>query len=78
MNINWSQTPQQIQIEIIDCGQGIANPDNLFVPFYSTKANGSGIGLLLSRELIRNQGGELTLCNRQNKQGAVAQISLPR
>ena len=78
ININWSQTPQQIQIEIIDCGQGIANPDNLFVPFYSTKANGSGIGLLLSRELIRNQGGELTLCNRQNKQGAVAQISLPR
>ncbi len=62
-------------INIIDNGQGIANNENLFVPFYSTKAQGSGIGLILSREFIRNQGGELTLKNRNDSQGAIACLS---
>ena len=67
--------PQTI-INIIDSGQGIANNDNLFVPFYSTKPQGSGIGLIISREFIRNQDGELTLKNRQDARGAIASISL--
>jgi len=70
------QGMSQTIINIIDSGQGIANNDNLFVPFYSTKPQGSGIGLIISREYIRNQDGELTLKNRQDAQGAVARISL--
>lgn len=62
-------------ITIEDNGTGVDLNDNLFVPFYSTKPEGSGIGLVLSRDLIRNQNGELTLTNKINKQGAVATIS---
>ncbi len=76
--MNWQETQQTINIVIIDAGTGIMNPDNLFVPFYSTKPDGSGIGLILSRDLIRNQGGELTLCNRTDAQGVVATITLPK
>lgn len=73
---NHPKSQPQTIINIIDSGQGIANNDNLFVPFYSTKPQGSGIGLIISREYIRNQDGELTLNNRQDAQGAVARISL--
>ncbi len=75
VTLNWSLNNQQITLEIIDNGPGIANPDNLFVPFYTTKEKGTGIGLILSREFIRNQGGELTLTNRNDKKGAIATIS---
>lgn len=79
VTLHWQQSIQrnklQTTIEIIDNGQGLTNSDNLFVPFYSTKEGGSGIGLVISREYIRNQQGELTLNNRQDEQGAVASIS---
>ena len=68
---------EQARVSISDNGGGISNPDNLFVPFYSTKPSGSGIGLVLSRELVRNQGGELTLANRDDGRGAVATVLLP-
>ncbi|TMO48359.1 hypothetical protein CWC24_03580 [Pseudoalteromonas ruthenica] len=58
-------------------GPGIDNSDNLFVPFYSTNTQGTGIGLVLSREIIRAQGGELTLTNH-SQGGALAQICLPK
>lgn len=62
---------------IKDKGQGIANPDNLFVPFYTTKEGGQGIGLTLCRKIIEQHGGSLQLKNR-SKVGAVARIALPR
>ncbi|WP_063371337.1 sensor histidine kinase [Pseudoalteromonas luteoviolacea] len=64
-------------LDVIDNGIGVGQSDNLFVPFYSTKEQGNGIGLVLSREIVRGQLGELTLENRQDKQGAIARISLP-
>ncbi|MCF2858330.1 ATP-binding protein [Pseudoalteromonas sp. SMS1] len=64
-------------LDVIDNGNGVSQSDNLFVPFYSTKEQGNGIGLVLSREIVRGQAGELTLENRQDKQGAVARICLP-
>ncbi|PKI13238.1 sensor histidine kinase [Colwellia sp. 12G3] len=76
VQMQWQQSSQQTIINIIDSGQGIANNDNLFVPFYSTKAQGSGIGLIISREFIRNQEGELTLKNRKDARGAIASVSL--
>ncbi|MDK1286512.1 sensor histidine kinase [Pseudoalteromonas umbrosa] len=63
--------------EVIDCGEGVSNTDNLFTPFYSTKEQGSGIGLVLSREIIRAQGGELTLVSNDGFDGAIARIELP-
>lgn len=77
IHMQWTQNNQQLQITIQDNGTGIANPENLFVPFYSTKAQGTGVGLVLSRELIRNQGGDLTLNNRADCQGAIVCITLP-
>lgn len=65
-------------IHICDSGSGIANKDNLFVPFYSTKPQGSGIGLALCQQIIFNHGGLLTLTNRKDTQGAEAIISLPK
>ncbi|MCO7198900.1 HAMP domain-containing sensor histidine kinase [Pseudoalteromonas sp. OANN1] len=68
--------PKNWRFTLEDNGAGIANPDNLFVPFYSTKPNGSGIGLVLSRELIRNQQGELHLANLSDNKGAQAVVTL--
>jgi nitrogen fixation/metabolism regulation signal transduction histidine kinase len=67
-----------IHIHICDSGSGIANKDNLFVPFYSTKPQGSGIGLALCKQILFNHGGLLTLTNRKDLQGAEAIISLPK
>jgi len=67
---------QTIVIEVTDNGQGISNIDNLFVPFYTTKKQGQGIGLSLSQNIIEQHGGRLTLINNVNKQGATAKIQL--
>lgn len=64
---------KQIVIEVKDSGSGIQNTDNLFVPFYTTKAQGKGIGLNLCRNMIEQQGAKLTLSNREDKTGAIAQ-----
>jgi nitrogen fixation/metabolism regulation signal transduction histidine kinase len=66
------------QLHICDSGIGIANEENLFVPFYSTKPQGSGIGLALCKQIMFNHGGLLTLTNRKKVQGAEAIISLPK
>lgn len=65
------------EIKIIDEGVGIANVSNLFVPFYTTKAAGNGIGLALCRNIIDTMGGRIYLKNRVNQPGAIATIILP-
>jgi len=77
IEIQVFKSPQQVIIKVLDQGGGIANTANLFVPFYTTKATGSGIGLALSRQIITNHKGELCLANRTDTQGGVATISLP-
>lgn len=77
IEVNFSQHDQHDEIRIQDCGQGIANPDNLFVPFYSTKTQGQGIGLSLSRHIIEQMGGQLSLNNIAQGKGACALIRLP-
>lgn len=78
IEIIFNQREQGNEIRIIDSGQGIANPDNLFVPFYSTKTQGQGIGLSLSRHIIEQMGGQLTLSNNSSGIGACASIYLNR
>jgi signal transduction histidine kinase len=67
-----------VVLSIVDDGNGISNPDNLFVPLFSTKPGGSGIGLVLARNIVEAHGGQLRLDNRQRAQGCVARITLPR
>ncbi|HET7132181.1 MAG TPA: ATP-binding protein, partial [Gammaproteobacteria bacterium] len=49
----------------------------LFVPFFTTKPGGSGIGLVLSREIVENHGGQISLENRAGTRGCVARVMLP-
>ncbi len=77
IGISLIQNEQTIEFLISDNGPGIKNTDNLFVPYYSTKKSGSGIGLVLCRQIIRNHNGELTLENRQAGPGALAKIKFP-
>ena len=68
-----------LQILVTDEGPGVANADNLFVPLFTTKPGGSGIGLVLSRKIAEAHGGTLQLENRRDMQhGAVATLELPR
>lgn len=66
-----------LSIAVIDSGPGIANPDNLFVPFFTTKPGGSGVGLALSRQIVEAHGGTLRLDNRSDARGAVATLEIP-
>lgn len=65
------------RIEIVDGGAGLPPSDNLFVPFFTTKPGGSGIGLVLSRQIIEAQGGSLSLHARTDAPGTVAEIRVP-
>ena len=71
------KAPSIYQIIVKDCGQGLANPDNIFVPFYTTKQGGQGIGLSFCRNIIEQHGGSLTLTNNTDQPGASATILLP-
>jgi len=66
-----------ILVNIIDHGSGIKNTDNLFTPFYTTKKQGSGIGLVLCRQIIEAHLGDLLLENRREQQGCIVSIKLP-
>ena len=65
------------EFEILDEGAGISNPGNLFVPFYSTKGEGAGIGLVLCRQIAARHFGQVTLENRADGRGAIARLTLP-
>src|SRR6059036_3601598 len=76
--IGWCDQESCIEIFVQDEGQGIMNPANLFVPFFTTKPDGSGIGLPLSRQIAEAHGGSLVLMNRENGNGATALLRIPR
>jgi len=71
------QVAAEVRVEIVDSGLGLAGSDNLFVPFFTTKPGGSGIGLVLARQIVEAHGGSLRLANRADRQGCVASMSLP-
>ena len=73
----WKQTDTDAEILLLDRGPGIANPTNLFVPFFTTKPSGSGIGLTLCRQIAEAHGGSLALDNRPDMPGCCARLRLP-
>jgi two-component system nitrogen regulation sensor histidine kinase NtrY len=78
VSIGWRETGECVEVYVDDEGPGIMNPTNLFVPFFTTKPGGSGIGLALSRQIAEAHGGSLSLTNRRNGTGAEAVLRLPR
>jgi signal transduction histidine kinase len=66
-----------VHILVEDEGQGLANPENIFVPFYTTKPEGTGIGLVLCRQIIEAHGGHLSIANRLSHNGCRVTIELP-
>jgi nitrogen fixation/metabolism regulation signal transduction histidine kinase len=77
VSIGWREKEDAVEIFVQDEGPGIMNPANLFVPFFTTKPEGSGIGLPLSRQIAEAHGGSLALTNRKGGKGAEALLQLP-
>jgi two-component system, NtrC family, nitrogen regulation sensor histidine kinase NtrY len=77
VQVGWARQGVQLDVWVLDDGPGIPNSANLFVPFFTTKPGGSGIGLVLSRQIAEGHGGELTLKNRPDAQGCEARLFLP-
>jgi two-component system nitrogen regulation sensor histidine kinase NtrY len=77
VHVAWTQKRGQVELLVVDDGPGLPNTANLFVPFFTTKPGGSGIGLVLSRQIAEAHGGELTLKNRADARGCEARLRLP-
>jgi two-component system, NtrC family, nitrogen regulation sensor histidine kinase NtrY len=77
VTIGWRDLEECVEVFVRDTGPGIMNPTNLFVPFFTTKPGGSGIGLALSRQIAEAHGGSLTLANRAGP-GCEALLRLPK
>jgi two-component system, NtrC family, nitrogen regulation sensor histidine kinase NtrY len=75
--IDWKQVDGSLQITVEDEGPGLPDTSNLFVPFFTTKPAGSGIGLALSRQIAEAHGGTLALENRVEARGCRAILRLP-
>ena len=76
VRLHWQRSAGYLDIVIQDDGPGLSNTTNLFVPFFTTKPGGSGIGLVLSRQIAEAHGGTLTLENREDATGCVARLRL--
>jgi len=77
VTIGWERAGAQLEIRVVDSGPGLSSTANLFVPFFTTKPGGSGIGLVLSRQIAEGHGGTLALENRTDGQGCIARLTIP-
>jgi nitrogen fixation/metabolism regulation signal transduction histidine kinase len=77
VEVTWRVAHRAVTVDVLDEGPGLTTTANLFVPFFTTKAEGSGIGLVLSRQIAEAHGGVLTLENRADARGCVARLVIP-
>jgi nitrogen fixation/metabolism regulation signal transduction histidine kinase len=81
VHVGWQRlpgsSPPNMELWVEDEGPGLSNTGNLFVPFFTTKPGGSGIGLVLCRQIAEAHGGSLMLENRENRPGCRASLRLP-
>jgi nitrogen fixation/metabolism regulation signal transduction histidine kinase len=81
VRVGWQRlpgsSPPTMELWVEDEGPGLSNTGNLFVPFFTTKPGGSGIGLVLSRQIAEAHGGSLVLENREDRSGCRASLRLP-
>jgi two-component system, NtrC family, nitrogen regulation sensor histidine kinase NtrY len=78
VTLNWVLEDQNVILTIEDNGLGLLNPSNAFVPFYTTKPSGSGIGLAVSRQIVEAHGGSIELSNLNGRSGCQVRVKLPR
>ena len=81
VKVGWQRvqgsSPPTMELWVEDEGPGLSNTGNLFVPFFTTKPGGSGIGLVLCRQIAEGHGGTLMLENREDRAGCRASLRLP-
>jgi signal transduction histidine kinase len=81
VRVGWQRlqgsSPPTMELWVEDEGPGLSNTGNLFVPFFTTKPGGSGIGLVLSRQIAEAHGGSLLLENRDDRTGCRASLRIP-
>jgi nitrogen fixation/metabolism regulation signal transduction histidine kinase len=75
--VRWEIADKDLVLNVEDNGPGLLNPGNVFVPFYTTKPGGSGIGLVLSRQVVETHGGSIELMNRSGTRGCRVKVVLP-
>jgi signal transduction histidine kinase len=77
VTLGWELSGRRLQLTVRDEGPGLSETANLFVPFYSTRPGGTGIGLVLCRQIAEAHGGSVTLRNRVDGAGCEARVVLP-
>jgi PAS domain S-box-containing protein len=77
VTVRWTGQNGAIEVLVEDEGPGVQDSSNLFVPFYTTKSKGSGIGLALCLQIAEGHGGTITLENREDRSGCRARLRLP-
>ncbi len=78
VELSWADRGATVEVLVRDEGPGLSTTTNLFVPFFTTKPSGSGIGLVLSRQVAEAHGGHLVLANRKDRRGCEARLTLPK
>ncbi len=77
VRLSWRRLDHRLELSVEDDGPGLANSTNLFVPFFTTKPEGSGIGLVLCRQIAESHGGSIRLENRTGATGCIATLRVP-
>jgi len=77
VRVSWTTREESFELTVQDDGPGLPDSANLFVPFFTTKQGGTGIGLVLSRQIADAHSGTLALTNRTGARGCEARLTLP-